>query len=307
MLAMVAPAFSALPEVEARVDMNQLTLGESFRFFLLLRYEPGQRVDVPALQDILKDFVVGDIKRPEPAALADTVKQVIEYKLQSFQMGEQQIPSLEIAFIDIDGGRLTRSTESIDLEIVSVLQQGEDGPRDIKPPIEIYGGIPLWLAGILAALAVGGIMALIFWLLNRRQDSEIIAATPPPPTDYEAEFRRIAALGLADKGQFKEHYSQLTELLRRFVEEYLQVEALELTTNELYQALMHADLPKDLVDAVEAFLNEADLVKFAKFKPALENAHLAPTRGVELVRSSKEYLKEQRQRALQLSAEENTP
>jgi len=297
-----APAFGAMPTVEARVDTARLTLGDPFRLFLIMRHEYSQKADVPSLQEVLADFSISDIKRADPIISEGIVEQVIEYELRSFQLGEQQIPPLEISFIDADATRLIRSTEPVDLEVLSVLQEGEQGPRDIKPPVAVPGGIPIWLAGMLAALAVVGIMAAIYWWLNRRQ-APPVAAVAPPPINYEAEFKRIAGLGLVNKGQFKEHYSQLSELLRQFIEQYLKVDALEQTTSELRHALQDTDLPTPLVGALEHFLNEADLVKFARFQPLLENAHQAPAKGVDLVRSIKEHLKEMQRRALTVNAE----
>ena len=92
--------------------------------------------------------------------------------------------------------------------------------------------------------------------------------------------------------------------LLEFIEAYLRVDALEQTTSELQRALLDTDLPRPLLVKAERFLNEADLVKFARYQPLLENALQAPEQGVDLVHSIKGHLQEQRQRAQAVRAEE---
>ena len=80
---------------------------------------------------------------------------------------------------------------------------------------------------------------------------------------------RIAESGLLEHGDFKTYYSLLSENLRRFLEESLAIEAMEQTTSELADALQEGEVDTALREQVIDYLAAADLVKFARFHPAL--------------------------------------
>ena len=113
--------------------------------------------------------------------------------------------------------------------------------------------------GLLALVlcALGGV-----WLWRRRTRTPE-PMPPPEPIDYAAEFARIAESGLLERGEFKTYYSLLSENLRRFLEESVEIEAMEQTTAELADALQEAEVDTALRQQIIDYLGAADLVKFA--------------------------------------------
>jgi hypothetical protein len=102
----------------------------------------------------------------------------------------------------------------------------------------------------------------------------------PPEVIALAELERVAALNLPARGDFKQHYTLVVDALRRYVEARYGVEAMDLTTFELVDALERRRVH---VDGLEPLLNEADLVKFAKFAPSGDSATAAVNRAREIV------------------------
>jgi len=78
---------------------------------------------------------------------------------------------------------------------------------------------------------------------------------------------------LWQNNQVKEYYSELTEIVRNYIERELQVPALEKTTDEIIEMLRDFHDAKTIYTSTETIkklrelLQEADLVKFAKSKP----------------------------------------
>jgi len=78
---------------------------------------------------------------------------------------------------------------------------------------------------------------------------------------------------LWQNNEIKKYYSELTEIVRVFIEKELEIPALEITTHELVSLLSDYNNPKNIKPAKEtirklnALLQEADLVKFAKSTP----------------------------------------
>ena len=75
---------------------------------------------------------------------------------------------------------------------------------------------------------------------------------------------------LWQKGKVKEYHSEITEIIRKYFEDRFNLPALELTTSEAIDALRKRKEAEIILDITNSFLNNADLVKFAKFQPLVE-------------------------------------
>ena len=65
----------------------------------------------------------------------------------------------------------------------------------------------------------------------------------------------------------KEYHSRITEIIRKYFDERFNLHAMELTTNEVMDLLRTKNEAQVIFDITNDFLNNADLVKFAKFQP----------------------------------------
>jgi hypothetical protein len=72
---------------------------------------------------------------------------------------------------------------------------------------------------------------------------------------------------LWQKGRVKEYHSNITGIIRGYFEERFNLPALELTTSEQMQQLKRVPSAEYILNTTNEFLNNADLVKFAKFIP----------------------------------------
>lgn len=292
----------ATPSVEARLDTAQVRVGDPLHLELHLHYDRGVEPLVPALPAVLADFTVRPGTPSPPVAVGGGMEEVRRYELRLYQPGSHQIPPLEICFVQ--GDTLKLSTAALQVEVLKVRQEGDEALRDIKDPVELSGGLPAWawgLAGGLVALVLAG---GLYWWLQRRQRPTALPP-PPPPKDYLAEFSRIAAMGLLERGGTKVYYSLLAETLRHFLEDQLGLEAMEQTTAEISQTLKASGCETALAAQIEGFLSAADLVKFARWTPNDEEARQVPEAGKAIVRRALEIRAAQETAARQ--ALERTP
>ena len=283
-LSAVARVPAALPEVEVAVDTACVALGDPVQLTMRLRHRPDEEPALPRVSEWLQGVSARPGEQTGPVLVDGEMETVLRYELRFYELGMRQIPPLPVSFIQASGDTLFRTSRPLDIEVVSVREEGDVELRDIKPPMEIPGGLPLWLAGMLGALGVVLVVAGVFWLLDRRKrgpEEEPL----PPPVDYAAEFVRIAGMGLLERGDFKTYYTLLSENLRRYLEASLQVEAMEQTTAEIRRTLNQVELDSAIVEEVVQFLSAADLVKFARFIPELAQARRVPETGMALVRA----------------------
>jgi vacuolar-type H+-ATPase subunit I/STV1 len=126
----------------------------------------------------------------------------------------------------------------------------------------------------LAALAIIGFW--IYWFVIRKrkteEDSPTFRVLPP----YEEAIFKLNELDeklLWQNNKVKEYYSELTEIVRGYIERELKVPALEQTTDEIVEMLKDfneaktINTSKETIKKLKELLQEADLVKFAKSKP----------------------------------------
>jgi hypothetical protein len=120
-------------------------------------------------------------------------------------------------------------------------------------------------------LAAGGGTVLWKWL-NKKKTGDIVPSGPPRPPE-EWAWEAIHALEDADliaTGQAKEFYDRLSIIIREYLERRYGLSALDRTTAELISEFRRQNFPMMVTQICRAFLDNADLVKFAKFTPTVD-------------------------------------
>jgi hypothetical protein len=149
---------------------------------------------------------------------------------------------------------------------------------DIKPLMVVdKTNLDLWkylLGGVLVLVVVGG---LFYWFVFRKKpltEEEKVALLPP----YDRallELKRLENSKYLIQDEYKEYYSELTDIVRSYLEEDANISAMESTTGQLIEKLEllsdsgDLELEKDTISQFKNILQTADLVKFAKSKPSM--------------------------------------
>ena len=200
------------PRAEATLDTAAARVGDPIRLTLTLHHDATARPEAPDLSQILRDFAprCAGWNQREVAAGFELAQ---ECELRLYELGLHEVPAVAVPFVTAAGDTLLRATQPLAIEVISARSEGDDQPRDIKPPVRVSGGVPLWVVVVIGLLALvlcalGGV-----WLWRRRT-RPLEPPPPPEPIDYAAEFARIAACGLLERGEFKTYYSLLAENLR---------------------------------------------------------------------------------------------
>ena len=282
-------------QVEAywQADTTEVTLGQPVDLRLVMRFSSDIKPDEPDLTNLLSAASYRPEGRLGPEVIDGLTHVTLTGTVRYYELGEQAIPDVEIVFVRESGDTLSAVARGLSIEVISVLEEGDQALRDIKPPVVIEGGIPLWMAVAVALLTLVALGWFIAYWVRRRRRAAAEGEPEPEPVDYVAEFERIASLGLLERGEFKAYYSLLADNLRRYIEEALVVEAMEKTTTELDLALREKGVPDGEIRQVLGYLSTADLVKFARFHPELDSAHRVPEVGVAILRALEDHREKQ--------------
>lgn len=191
-----------------------------------------------------------------------------------YRTGVQPVPVFELPFMRSVKG-LTRGTLRSDTASVDIVPLVSDPSsatlRDIKEPAPRRGPGVFALAGGLFALLVAGVLA---WRIGRRRaeplpsEPVVVAPPPAPPDPYDIALARLDAIGHERWGErdVARHYEAVTDTLRDYLESR-GVPARERTTSELRWQLPPAMLAGGVRHRFEEVFDDADLVKFARWRP----------------------------------------
>lgn len=201
------------------------------------------------------------------------------YGLTQFDSGIYTIPKQKIRI-----GENIFFTDSLQVQVNPVVvDTSKQKLFDIKPLIDVdKKASKIWRTLgfiLLALLGIGGVLYWFIWRKKPMSEAEKIAALKP----YE---RAKLALEKLDEERYfeneeiKTYYSDLTLILRQYLDEKVYEQSLESTTDELIfrlktlEAANQIKLSKETIQNIETILKRADLVKFAKSKPDYQLAKL---------------------------------
>ena len=124
-------------------------------------------------------------------------------------------------------------------------------------------------------LLIGLILILIYYFKNKpkvEKIKEIIKPSIPPHISALEALKQLESKKLWQQDKTKEYYSELTHILREYLEQRFEIHALEQTSDEIITALRFTDINEAEKRRLIKILMIADMVKFAKEKPlASEN------------------------------------
>jgi hypothetical protein len=144
--------------------------------------------------------------------------------------------------------------------------------RDIKGPMRApltFREILPWL--LLIILIVAGVFLYRYYLKKKKASAALLPKpikpkTPPHRKALDA-LEQLHQKKLWQSGRVKEYHSEITDILRRYLEERYQIMAVEMTTSEIMEAVMTHPVPTQAKEKLLVIFERADLVKFAKSMP----------------------------------------
>jgi hypothetical protein len=159
-------------------------------------------------------------------------------------------------------------SNEVNFRISAVKVNIEEDIKDIKAPVTIPLDWKLILLFVLIVLLL--IAAGVYVYLKTKKRREARGAPViilPPHVIALSSLDELEKKNLWQKGMIKDFHSEITGIIRKYFEERFGLPALELTTGETLELLNNTAEAKSVLSDAEEFLNNADLVKFAKFIP----------------------------------------
>jgi hypothetical protein len=292
--------------VKASTDTTEYKVGDAVNYTLTIEYDKKIGIIPPQIKDSLKGVEVLQILPPVTTEDNDKKITVIKAVVSRYDSSVVTIPPIAIKYKmltkpdeklsdqDTTLKKILSYPVTFSVHTVKVNTQAEI--KDVKNPESIPYDWRLILLWIMLALLLGiGGWYLYKWNQKRKAGlanipKEIIL---PPHVEALNALKELEEKQLWQKGMVKEYHSEITEIIRTYFEKKFNLPALELTTTEVNLQLSQIRGTGTIIDITNEFLNNADLVKFAKFKPENSvNAEMMK-QAVEIVNRTIENIPEE--------------
>ncbi|MFC2080513.1 hypothetical protein ACFLRQ_03465 [Bacteroidota bacterium] len=270
--------------VHSEFSVDSIMIGKHANYKIRIESAPDVFVRFPEYSDtitreieIVKSTIIDTTYIDDKRILSQ------EYKVTSFEPGWNTVPPQPVSFETKDFSDTVYTTALL----LTVLAPAIDTAQAIKPikppintPVSLREVLPWILIGISAGLLIFLAIVLYRRYVKKKENPEYFTKKPLEPAHIVA-FRELDILKnekLPQKGRVKEYYVRLTEVIRVYITRQFDIYAMESTTSEILDAFCHHhNADEKLQDLLENLLMLADLVKFAKEDPLMEEneRHLA--------------------------------
>jgi len=282
-------------DVSAELDSYKMLVADQRPLHLLVHLSPGAAIKSVDLSGLTKDKEFEMIREEKWDTIQTGGNTILKKDIifQYFDVGEFTIPKIPVTYT-LNGRQTVAYSQAVPITILPV--QTQDSLVMLMPikdiiqePFTWEDALP-WALGGLAFLLLGGSG---YWYYKRKQNEALPEPIPVPIPAHETALSKLDELKkekLWQQGQVKEYQTRLTYIVREYLENRYEVQALESTTDQILRDLKHLNFSSELKGKLREMLQLADMVKFAKAQPPVEIHERLMKDAEEFVVTTKERL-----------------
>lgn len=279
--------------VEQSVDSVGIYIGQQAHLTLAVTLPENAHLQWPAVKErqyLVPGLEVDAISQPDTTKEDNHLMKVTRvYTITSFDEHLYAIPPMTV---HVNGKPYKGSTAALKVITVDV---DTVHPNQMYPPKDVQDN-PFqwseWSPYFWLSILVVGLLLLGYYLFIRLRDNKPIITTihivrhiPPHQRALKA-IDKIKSERMAQSEDQKHYYTQLTETLRRYIEERFGFNAMEMTSTEIIEHL-ERNADRKMLDELRELFRTADLVKFAKYQVQLNENDLNLVNAINFIDETK--------------------
>jgi len=261
----------------AKLDTNAMLIGDQVKLDITFSYPLNTMVSWPSIPDtILQTIQVINRSKIDTSVSADkkTVTLHQNFLITSFDSGFYAIPPIRVFYRELPDTTIRfAQTETLLLSVHTLAVDTTKVFKPIKGPLSVpltFREILPWL--LLALLGILIVLAILYYLKKRKKAEPVFKIRTEtrllPHEIALSELEKLRLKKLWQGGRTKEYHSELTDILRTYLENRFSIMALEMTSHDIIDSLRtQKDINNDSIGKLNHILSMADLVKFAKMQP----------------------------------------
>ncbi|MCC6186884.1 MAG: hypothetical protein IT256_07015 [Chitinophagaceae bacterium] len=277
--------------VQAKADAVQIAIGDQLRYFITASTSPTTKLSWAVLPDTFNKLELIEKGKIDTLATADGISYKQRLLITAWDSGSYLIPRFAF-FVQQPGGIVdTFFTDSLR---ISVGAPAVDTSKPFKAIKDIATVSTSWtnnlpiIIGLL--IGIGLLVWAIIYFRNNKKRAMLRTAPVYQETLHQRTIRLLHELDaqeLWQQDKVKDYYTQLSILVRQYIEQRFKTPAMELTTDELLRkAKKHREMTA-YRHALKPLLASADLAKFAKATPMPEEHVEAMKLAIDFVSITK--------------------
>jgi len=248
---------------QSSLDTNRILIGEPITVKLEAEVARGSQFTWPMLPDTLSDIELLESSSLDTNIEGDRWKISQQLKVTAFDSGYFAVPPL--LFTAADG---EARSNAVPFMANFPKLEGEE-LDDIYAPLE--ADFNWWIVVLLVAAVIAlaaGIYLLIRYLKRPKRSEPLAIEEKLTPYELaQKQLQELAEEKLAQKGQVKQYYSRLTDILRIYLYREMQVRAMESTPSEVAAQVQELNIDNDLKKKVADLMERTVMIKYAKEMP----------------------------------------
>lgn len=273
------------PVVRGSVEPDSIGIGDRFIYSIEVDKDLVQTVLFPSFggegseaYSLIEDMPIDTLAREGRRM---TIRK--RYLLGAFEEGIHRVVP-QVMYADKNIVDTLHGADTLDLLVTTFqIDSTSQSIYDIKPQKTLpfrMGEITGYIKWVIVALLI---LAALAYALRRvlahygRSLRDMFRPAPPQPPHVVAfaALEKLRAERLWQQDKHKQYYSALTDILRTYLVGQFGVGAMEMTSDEIIEAVRGIDVPQKNAMDLTQMLREADLVKFAKAVPDAEENEAA--------------------------------
>ena len=278
--------------VDAMIDSLQILIGQQARITLEVSTDTDKRAIFPIYTDtIIRGVEILDIAKPDTQYLNDRKRLLIkqQYTVTSFDSALYYLPPMEVK---VDSQSYFSKSLALKVYSVPVDTLHPDqffGPKSVIQPLFMWED---WYGVLFRTFLLVFSGFLLYYLIKRFFDNKPIIrkvkVEPKLPAHQLAlvEIERIKGEKIWQKGMSKEYYVQLTDVIRNYIKDRFGFNALEMTSSEIISKLIEVK-DKEAIKDLKSLFETADLVKFAKHNPLINENDANLVNAIDFINETK--------------------
>lgn len=292
LLSITNKAIAQAVTVEAKIDSLQILIGEQAKIQLQVAMDSKQKASFPLLADTLvRGVEIVETSKIDTQYLNNNQRMLLtqEYTITSFDSALYYLPPLSIMVDDKQ-----YKSKALALKVYSI-------PVDTLNPDQFFGQKTIikapfawedWYGVIGCILLFAPFIILLVYLIIRIQDNKPIirkVKVEPKLPPHVLAIQHIEKVKEEKKGRKenpKEYYTELTDIIRTYIKDRFEFNALEMTSSEIIDKLMDIK-EKESLDELKSLFQTADLVKFAKHNPMINENDANLISAIDFINETK--------------------
>ena len=272
-----AAAQSVPPTVRAELSADSVAIGDQITISVEVTKDIVQRIDFPIFEEGRMSERIEVLSEQGPDTLSRdgrVVKLLKRYLITTFDEGRYSLGRFPIIYADKNIIDTLYSADSLVFEVGTFAIDSTSALHDIKMPRRVpvkFGEFSLYLLwGLLALAAVVAAVWVVWRKLRRKPVFGHGKPQEPPHVVAIRELETLHNQKIWQNNKHKLYYTRLTDIIREYIGGRYGVGAMEMTSDEILSAMQECALPDKSFGDLRRLLATADLVKFAKHIPGVE-------------------------------------